>query len=65
MKCAVGVFSQYLGLASVSKILYQRPLSAEDLLVPGVATYCAELLKEAGNIIAKMQEEKEANNERK
>ena len=30
-----------------------------------VASYCAELLKEAGSIIAKMQEEKETSNERK
>jgi hypothetical protein len=53
MKCAVNVFSQYLGLAFVSKIIYQRPLSAEDLLALGVSlliiNIVVELLKEVWN----------------
>ena len=53
MKCTVDIFSQYLGLAFVSKIFYQRPLSAEDLLALGVSMLIInivwDLLKEIWN----------------
>jgi len=53
MKCTFNVFGSQIGLALVSKTIYQRPLSAEDILALGVSVLIInivwDLLKEIWN----------------